>query len=57
MNPLDEMTWEQRFYEAMYALLAAEMRYEDAERQLRHKESERKVDLALRPFMALRAAA
>lgn len=34
MNPLDDMTWEQRFQAAFEALCAAEMRAEDAEREL-----------------------
>lgn len=28
-NPLDAMTWEQRFYAALEALLAMEMKYDD----------------------------
>lgn len=40
-NPLDGMTWEQRFYVAWLELLAMEIRAEKAEQLLEQKESRR----------------
>lgn len=36
MNPLDGMTWEERFWVTFQAFLTAEMRAEDAERKFLH---------------------
>lgn len=39
MNPLDGMTWEERFHAAFTALLKMEHRAEDAERKLSERTS------------------